>query len=798
MTTYSAELYKHDLDQKAFHALNAFPRFVKLREAYIANVDEKEAKFQFLSSAIRLGEDQVPEIYSLLPPICEKLEIPVPELYYVKSKQMNAATGGSTKPYIFITSELVEKIPTDLIGTALAHECGHIACKHYLYHSMAGLLVDGIDRSPLSAIPAVGRYLTPTLVRALLFWDRCSELSADRAAVLCDGNADKLAELLLKLNGYEEINQEAFLKQAMDLKAFVNDSKSNQFIEKMLTQDESHPRLATRVYESHEWTRLPQFHSILDGTYTVEQRRAEEQREEETEAVAAEVKIDSSNPQQPIDLDQLNAALSNVSTELERYTNKADKADYAFAVFSGIMAGVIDSLFVGETIVTDGDIALSHRQVNNFIQQYADFRGYPRERLKDSIADLEKAFKVAQDNVWKGAGIGVSAKNHHLADLAHHPTPLGLMSAIVVQFLRIGTFVNKEGEWHFVSVETSVQDMVEVLTPAIITGILNWLVYLAEKKYEKEEGEKLPAALHRLIHIAASSPLLIELAKCADNWFGHLVSDMGGSKNTAGGGMGIPGVFVSLLYEFASLPVLKDTDLPRIANDLYEKQKFDLRHELSLCKAAGKQIIPVAFNEIYIRLSYFIVQLAVEAEKHHKNQTKMDWSRIIPIHNRTVDRMLMIASMTFTVADTADAAVHAAIESGGNWVLFSGRFVARFNYVGAGRAALAIVKEVSNEKKETQLIHEKMILSETKASIFLTQLQQFKAELEEKVTEYLAQDIEEFMNGFDLMKQGISSGDSNLVIQGNVVIQRVLGREPQFTTQEEFEDLMDSDLPLIL
>ena len=47
------------------------------------------------------------------------------------------------------------------------------------------------------------------------------------------------------------------------------------------------------------------------------------------------------------------------------------------------------------------------------------------------------------------------------------------------------------------------------------------------------------------------------------------------------------------------------------------------------------------------------------------------------------------------------------------------------------------------------------------------------------------------------MKQGLASGDSDLVIKGNVVIQRVLGRKPQFTSQEEFDDLMDSDMPLV-
>lgn len=791
---YNPSIYRHELDQRAFEALSLFPKFVQLRESYIENVDEKEAKITLMSQAIRLSENQFPEIYNLLPPICEKLGIVVPELYYVKSKEMNAATCGNTSPYIYVTSALAEKMPPEMIASVLAHECGHIACKHYLYHSMAGQLINGIDSGPLAKIPAIRKLLTPTLVKALLFWDRCSELSADRAAVLCDGTADKTVDALLKIHGYENINREEFLRQAMDLKAFISDSKSNMLMEQMLVQNEPHPRLATRAYECYTWANTEDFPLILDGTYTVEKKI--ETPNDSKEVVSAEVSISAESPDMTIDIDDLNKALHRVNTELDRYTGKADMVDYAFAIFSGIMAGAIDSLFVGETKITDGDIQLSHQQINKFIQQYASNRGVDRERLEDSIADLEKAFKVAQDNIWKGAGIGVSAKNHHLADLAHHPTPLGLAASVVVQFLRIGTFVNKDGEWHFMLVETTAKDIVEILAPAVLTGILNWLVFVAEKKYEAEDYEISPA-LHKLVHLIASAPILVEFAKCANNWFGHLVSDMGGSKNTAGGGMGIPGVFISLLYEFASLPGLRNTNLPLILNELYEKQKIDLRHELPLYKELGKQAIPVVFIELYVRISFFLTRLAVEFTEH-KNLSDINWNMVIPFHNRTVDRMLAVANMTFTFADTADAAVHAVLESGGNWVLFSGKFVTRFNYVGAGRAAIAIVKEVSNERRESQLIHEKMILSEAKTAIFLTQLQEFKEQLEEKVSDYLAEDIEEFMQGFDYMDQGIASGDSNLVIKGNVIIQKVLGRKVQFENQEEFDDLMLSDIPLVL
>lgn len=189
---YSSALYMHDLDRKAFDALNMFPQFVKLQKAYITNVDEKAAKIEFLASAIRLSEKQLPDTYMLLPPICEKLGIDVPDLYMVQSRNkndLNAFTGGITTPFVCVTSELIKQMPSQMVASILAHECGHIACKHYLYHSLARSFANGIEASPLYKIPAIRRHLTKTLVTALLFWDRCSELSADRAAVLCDGDS---------------------------------------------------------------------------------------------------------------------------------------------------------------------------------------------------------------------------------------------------------------------------------------------------------------------------------------------------------------------------------------------------------------------------------------------------------------------------------------------------------------------------------------------------------------------------------------------------------------------------------
>lgn len=770
---YSAELYVHDLDRQAADALNQFPKFVKLLESYSANYDEKAAKIDLLSTAIRLGENQMPEVYGLLPPICEQLGIDTPELYYVRDKRANAATFGSVHPCIYVTSGLVNKLPLNLLPSVLAHECGHIACKHSLYHSIAAQLVGGIDRSPLVRIPAIGKYLTPTLVRALLFWDRCSELSADRAAALCDRTADKTIDVLLRINGYgKNVDRKEFLKQALDLKSFVNDSKSNKLMELMLVQDETHPRLATRAYECYEWSQSAQYAGIIDGTFTLPDKTKEINQELAEEVVSADAKVESPS------IDHLNTELARVNQELEHYTNHADKADYALAVTSGVLAGLVDSLFVGEFSLEYAN-QWGNQQAEKLVLKVAKYQGYGGTDLGQAIKHLEDQFPIAADKATAAFGGGLQ---HHLRDFSHHPTPLGLICSILTQFTGNVYGTDVAGAFQCVPLNKDGLNLV---------------------------GKSFPE----------------KIMFGAVNWFFHMVSDVAGSSGTVmkgSFGTGLPGPLVSLLKEFSSTCLFKKQDakgykefsvyISKLFNGtlLGERDskgnliplKFDLRTEMGIAMQVGKQTIPVIINECIVRSFFLLRRLLQELSRDDiqdwSDVHKINWKDIIPFRNRTVDRMLTVASMTFTVADTADAAIHAAIESGGNWVLFSGRFVTRFNYVGAGRAALSIVREVSNEKKEAQLIHEKMILSETKAALFLKQLQEFKEQLDMKVSNYLAEDIEGYMSGFADMQQGLLTGDSDLVIRGNVTIQKVLGREPQFTNQKEFDALMESDAPLVL
>ena len=789
---YLSESYIHDMDRMAFAALNTFPKFIKLVEAYHANFDEKAARIDLLSSAIRLSDNQMPEIYDLLPPICEKLGIVVPELYYVRDMKMNAATIGTTNPCIYVTSGLVKHLPPDLISSVLAHECGHIACKHYLYHSIVMTIINKLNGGPLGYFDAVRYILTPGLISAFLFWDRCSELSADRAAVLCDGKPEKMVDALIRINGYADINRDEFIKQAIDLHSFVNETKGNKVIEQMIMGNDTHPRLANRVYECCEWSKTDCFKSILNGTYQQVMRNNDTICNEEI--ASAEVECKASHKESSKSKDskhteakipsvlrvdkqlsdkELDDALSRVNKKLERYTFDGDKTDYAVAIASGVLAGMVDSLFVGEFSLEYAN-EWGNKKAENFVLKVAKYQGYKGNEPAHAVKFLEDMFPIAADKATDAFGGGLQ---HHLRDFSHHPTPIGLLCSILTQFTEKVYGTDVDGTFKVVKLGEDGLALIGKNFPEKITfGVINWVF--------------------------------------------HMVSDVAGSSGSimkGSFGTGLPGPLVSLIKELSALPIFNKRNakdykelsvcISKLFNGtlLAEKDsegklvplKFDLRTEMGVAMQIGKQSIPVVINECTVRTAFFLRRLLKELSRDDVQNwgdlSRINWKSTVPFRNRTIDRMLMISSMTFTIADTADAAVHAAIESCGNWILFSGAFVSRFNYVGAGRAVVAIIKEVSNDKKEAQLIHEKMILTEAKTEGIVEKFSAYRESLEERVSNYLAEDLEEFLSGFDYMQEGVEKGDSDLIIKGNVTIQKVLGREPQFTNQAEFDELMGSE-----
>lgn len=266
-----SKYYLHPSDEKALEALKNIPGFATLMKSFMKDWSERQAKLRSMSSFIRINENQLSKYYDMLPPICEKLGIDIPELYLMMDVRPNAYTTGETNPQIVLTSGLLDTMPEELIPTILAHECGHIACHHVLYRTVGSVLIGGAANS-ISRLPFGGLISLP-LQMAFFYWMRCSEYSADRAAVICDGSSEKMIEVCMRLSGYDKnianhLNKEEYLKQAKEYRELVSDSKWDKTLEFYMLSGTTHPFTAIRALESQEWEGSEMFHHIQDGTYS--------------------------------------------------------------------------------------------------------------------------------------------------------------------------------------------------------------------------------------------------------------------------------------------------------------------------------------------------------------------------------------------------------------------------------------------------------------------------------------------------------------------------------------------------
>ena len=67
--------YYHPQDRKALQELQQIPGFSAVMKAFMKMFSEQMIQGMNMSNKVRIGPDQLPELYRLLPPICEVLGI---------------------------------------------------------------------------------------------------------------------------------------------------------------------------------------------------------------------------------------------------------------------------------------------------------------------------------------------------------------------------------------------------------------------------------------------------------------------------------------------------------------------------------------------------------------------------------------------------------------------------------------------------------------------------------------------------------------------------------------------------
>lgn len=108
-------------------------------------------------------------------------------------------------------------------------------------------------------------------------------------------------------------------------------------------------------------------------------------------------------------------------------------------------------------------------------------------------------------------------------------------------------------------------------------------------------------------------------------------------------------------------------------------------------------------------------------------------------------------------------------------------------------ASLAAYKELKKAQEDLNVARERRKQIEACCAESIARIQQYRENMDKVVSEYLTDHLETFESGFAAMDRSIIENDVDGYILGNVEIQKILSYDTQFTTSQEFDDLMASD-----
>jgi Zn-dependent protease with chaperone function len=262
----SSRAYEHPADRSALVAMRKLTGFDVLLRRLASLFSDRSLRQLFLASSVRSSQEQFPHLHELLLDGSAVLDLPaVPELFIYQDPTPMAMTLGSEKPFIVISTGLVDLMDGEEIRWVIGHELGHVLSGHAVYRTMLFHLTRLATRL---AWFAIGYISLRVIIAALEEWYRKSELSCDRAGVLAGQDPAAGRRALMKLAGgnrMAEFSHDAFHQQAREYDA-VPDVREG-LLKLLQLQGNTHPFAVIRFAELDRWVSEGEYLDILAGRY---------------------------------------------------------------------------------------------------------------------------------------------------------------------------------------------------------------------------------------------------------------------------------------------------------------------------------------------------------------------------------------------------------------------------------------------------------------------------------------------------------------------------------------------------
>jgi Zn-dependent protease with chaperone function len=295
----SPSAWEHPADRAALSAFARIPGAVELVRRLVGSTTERSLRLSALGGGARASESQFGRVHRLALESARILDLsPLPETFIRLGAEPNAFTYGVDRPFLVLSSAALDFWDDDELLAVIGHEMGHILSGHAAYKTLLGLIAQA---QAAIGEGLVGAAALGAITAALREWDRKSELSSDRAALLACQDPMAVYRSLMKTAGGPravEMDLNEFFRQAHDYDA---SSEGLDSLLKFLDLiGESHPLASVRMVALQEWERGGAYEKVLHGDYP--RRDGEEGRgpREEFQDAKASYARDFSASQDPL------------------------------------------------------------------------------------------------------------------------------------------------------------------------------------------------------------------------------------------------------------------------------------------------------------------------------------------------------------------------------------------------------------------------------------------------------------------------------------------------------------------
>ncbi|MFP5361481.1 MAG: M48 family metallopeptidase [Thermoleophilia bacterium] len=283
LTGISPKAYEHPADRAATAALGSIPMLDYVVRKLIEFGYERALRQTYLGAGVRLGTDQLPDIWTRYQHVLGVLDMPEEyDLYMTAEPVLNAMAIGAGKPILVLNSGTVALLGDDQLEAVIAHEVAHILSDHVLYRTALQILLR-LTATP--RLPSIAGMPLMAVQYALLEWSRATELTCDRAAAVVTRDPRLVCKLLMTMSAGAkagDLNLDAFMRQSME---YTESGEGLDRLQRLLTDlRQTHSLPVKRVHELLAWVREGEYDRIVGGEYV---RRGQERPAREEAADAA-------------------------------------------------------------------------------------------------------------------------------------------------------------------------------------------------------------------------------------------------------------------------------------------------------------------------------------------------------------------------------------------------------------------------------------------------------------------------------------------------------------------------------